>query len=126
METRIIEAEKWLYITFCAFSSILFIPTSLLFFFLCLSDRRFAQPSAQLLCACPGICISELPMPCKGMVVSGYLSNETPAEAMLRAAGTFWLWALCQGCLLACTRDVQIFTDVIVLVSLPECFRSDY
>lgn len=36
-------------------------------------------------------------------------------------------FGLCvRTCLLASTRDVQIFTDVTVLVSLPACFTSGY
>lgn len=119
--------EKSGFRSLCSFISILFSPTSLVFFFPYLSERGFVQSSAWLFCAHPGICISELLVSHKGKVVLGYLSNEAPAEAMWRIAGTFWLWVLCQGLYLsAFTRDVWIFADVIVLVSLPECFRSGY
>lgn len=125
-ETRIIEAEKWLYMTLCSFRGILFTPNLLVLFFPLLVWQE-VRPTFSMTPLC--------------LVWHLHFRTTSP----LQGEGCFWVlfqWNSCwsyaesswhflalgsaSGLVSASTRDVQIFTDVTVLVSLPECFTSGY
>lgn len=126
-ETRIIEAKKWLYITLCSFRGILFTPNLLVLFFplACLTggSSNLQHDSFVLGLA---FAFQNYYSLARGRLFLGTFPVKLLLKLCWEQLALFSFGLCVRICLLASTKDVQIFTDVTVLFSLPECFTSGY